>query len=109
MPPWTILALILGIGFVVLLFAPRLHRRSMARSRESMESARLARVAAMRSKPSVIEIDVDSAVNAARIRDALLLRGVRVEIATDEDRHVLVTHESDETAVRSVIEEQRRR
>lgn len=108
MPPWTILALILGIGFVVLLFAPRFHRRSMQRSRQAMEDARDSRVTEMRASDDAVEFEVESAAVAARLRDVLLLRGVRVEIGSGGGACHIVAHRQDTDVVSAAIEEHRR-
>lgn len=102
MQPWMILALLLGAGVVVLLIAPTLHRRSVASSRAGLADARDRRVAELRSGPDAIEFDL-AGKDALRVRDSLLLRGVRTEVVQAATGATLVGHVADREAIADAI------
>lgn len=103
--PSTIIFGLLGLGFAVLLVAPRLHRRSNARSRLDAEHQRSKRVAAMQSSPSSVEVTVASQEQAIRGRDALLLRGIRTEILVRSTEVKLLTTRAELSSVEQVLTE----
>ena len=96
---------LLAIGFAVLLVAPRIHRKVNARSRSRAETRRSRRVAALRASPGGVEVPVDTHEVAVRARDMLLLRGVRVEVASDAPGARIVTTAADRAAVEAVLSE----
>ena len=104
MQPWMILALLLGAGVVVLLIAPTLHRRSVANSRAGLAASRDRRVAELRASPHGIEFPLPGRT-ALRVRDALLLRGVRTEVVTAGAEATLVGHVDDRATIEAAIEE----
>ena len=104
MQPWMILALLLGAGAVVLLIAPTLHRRSVAKSRAGLAASREQRVAQLRASAAGIEFPLGTR-DALRIRDALLLRGVRTEVVNDGAQAMLVGNVDDRTAIEAAIDE----
>jgi hypothetical protein len=99
-----ILALLLGAGVVVLLIAPTLHRRSVANSRAGLAGARDRRVSELRSGPDGIEFEL-AGKDALRVRDSLLLRGVRTEVVRSTAGATLVGHSSDRAAIMAAIDE----
>lgn len=105
MSPSTIIFTLLGLGFVVLLVAPRLHRRSNARSLADAERQRSDRITKMRGSPTSAEVTVGSKGLAVRARDVLLLRGVRTEILVVPDEVVLLTTNAERSVVESVVDE----
>lgn len=102
MQPWMILALLLGAGVVVLLIAPTLHRRSVSNSRAGLADARDRRVAELRAGPDAVEFDL-AGKDALRIRDALLLRGVRTEVVRQAGGATLVGHSADREVIVAAI------
>ncbi len=105
MQPWMILALLLGAGVVVLLIAPTLHRRSVANSRAGLAASRDRRVAELRASADGIEYPMEARA-ALRVRDALLLRGVRTEVVTEDDAGAtLVGRQEDRATIEAAIEE----
>lgn len=104
MQPWMILALLLGAGVVVLLIAPTLHRRSVANSRAGLAASRDRRVAELRASPDGIEFSLPGRT-ALRVRDALLLRGVRTEVVTAGAEATLVGHVDDRATIEAAIAE----
>lgn len=102
MQPWMILALMLGAGVVVLLIAPTLHRRSVANSRAGLAESRDRRVAELRAGPDSVEFDL-AGKDALRVRDSLLLRGVRTEVIRNDTGATLVGHRSDRAGIVAAI------
>ncbi len=104
MQPWMILALLLGAGVVVLLIAPTLHRRSVANSRAGLAASRDRRVADLRASADGIEFPL-AARDALRVRDALLLRGVRTEVVAQGSQATLVGTSGDRAPIEAAIRE----
>lgn len=103
MQPWMVIALLLGGGVVLLIVAPRLHRRSLARAWTRAEAAHARRVEELRRAPDSIETVVPETIPALEVRDALLLRGVRAEIVGLPGATVLVHGPEDTPVVQDVI------
>lgn len=99
-----ILALLLGAGVVVLLIAPTLHRRSVESSRAGLAASRDRRVAALRNSADGVEFPLDGR-DALRVRDALLLRGVRTEVVTEGQTATLVGRVDDRSTIEAAIAE----
>lgn len=97
-----IVALML-LGFVTLLVAPRLHRRSTVRARTVADSHRAERTAELRAAPDAVEHRVDSMAVATRLRDALLLRGVRSAVVEEGDAAVVITAHIDSAVVDELL------
>ena len=104
MQPWMILALLLGAGVVVLLIAPTLHRRSVANSRAGLAASRDRRVAELRASADGVEYPMEARA-ALRVRDALLLRGVRTEVVTEGAGATLVGRQEDRATIEAAIAE----
>lgn len=104
MQPWMILALLLGAGVVVLLIAPTLHRRSVANSRAGLAASRDRRVAELRASADGVEYSMEGR-DALRVRDALLLRGVRTEVVTEDAGATLVGRQADRATIEAAIDE----
>lgn len=96
---------LLGVGFVVLIFAPTVHRRSNARSRELAETSRRDRAQELRDSPNGRSQTFTRFDTAVAVRDRLLLRGVRAEVISEQGSPVLIYHANDEATVGAVIEE----
>lgn len=99
-----LIALLLVGCVVLLIVAPRLHRRSLDRARSRAEAARARRIDELRDRPDSIETVVPETVAALEVRDALLLRGVRAEIVALPGATVLVHSPDDDPIVRDVID-----
>ena len=100
----VITALIVG-GFVVLLVAPTLHRRINARSRDAAELKRVERAATLRDSADGTSRDFGVAANALKVRDRLLLRGVRSEVVSEDGTTTLIYEIANEDIVDSVMNE----
>ena len=96
---------LIGAGFVVLLVAPSIHRNINARSRATAEASRVERANQLRSSPDGAVREFADAAAALRVRDRLLLRGVRAEAVPSGSRTALIYHASDEGTLNSVIRE----
>lgn len=105
MQPWMIIAGLVGAGVLVLLVAPTIHRRINARSRSQAEEGRRSRATQLRTSETGRERLFPDATAAVRLRDALLLRGVRVELVRESGGVVLVYDRDDEETVLAAIEE----
>ena len=105
MAPWMVIVGLIGVGFVVLLIAPTIHRSINARSRASAEQARVARAELLRSSPEGSSRSFSSFAAAVQVRDRLLLRGVRAEVVPDEGRAALIYGVRDSETLESVMRE----
>ena len=104
MQPWTILALLIGVGFVTLLIAPTIHRRINTNSRAEAEAQRVDRARERRSGGAATR-SLNSARECLRLRDRLLLRGVRAEVLEDDGGWVLLFDPQDAAIVDAAIGE----
>ena len=102
--PWMVIALLMVACATLLIVAPRLHRRSLHRARRRHERIRLERVDALRDRPGTGEVPAPNPAAAARARDVLLLRGVRVEIVSSTGGVRLLHAAGDERAVVDALE-----
>lgn len=93
------------IGFVVLLVAPTIHRRINTNSRETAEAKRVARAHELQTSADGKTRTFDTASDAVRLRDRLLLRGVRSEVVTEEGKTTLIYRSFDNDVVESVLAE----
>ncbi len=98
-----IIAALVGAGILVLLVAPTIHRRINANSRAMAEKGRRDRADALRRSSTGAERLISDAAAAVRIRDALLLRGVRVELVQESEGVVLVYERADDETVARAI------
>ena len=105
MAPWMVIAALIGVGIVVLLVAPTIHRRINAKSRETAESSRIERAQVLRESPEGQSTHFDSAANAVKVRDRLLLRGVRAEVIREGAKTALVYRSTDAPVVRALMDE----
>ena len=105
MSPWMDIAALIVGGFIVLLIAPTLHRRINARSREAAESKRVERAATLRDSNEGTSRRFESAYHAVKVRDRLLIRGVRAEIVAVEGPTTLIYKIADEQVVLDVMAE----
>lgn len=96
---------LIGTGFLVLLVAPTVHRRINARSRASAEASRVARANELRSSSDGAVREFDDGAAAIRVRDRLLLRGVRAEVVRGPDHVSLIHRAVDAAVVDAVIDE----
>lgn len=90
MAPWMVIVGLIGAGFVVLLVAPTIHRSINARSRARAEQVRVDRAQVLQSSSDGASREFTSFAAAVRVRDRLLLRGVRAEVVDDEGRATLI-------------------
>lgn len=97
-----IVALVVGAGFVVLLIAPTIHRRINEKSRQAREDSRVSRAEKLRSSADGAVLTFDRSTQAARLRDKLLLRGVRAELIQEGSKTLLVYNKADEETVTAV-------
>jgi len=105
MAPWMVIVGLIGIGFVVLLVAPTVHRSINARSRASAEQVRVERAHLLRSSPDGASRTFPSFAAAVQVRDRLLLRGVRAEVVQDEGRAALIYAAGESETLESVMRE----
>ncbi|MFT7473347.1 MAG: hypothetical protein ACI81L_000262 [Verrucomicrobiales bacterium] len=105
MAPWMVIVGLIGTGFVVLLVAPTIHRRINARSRHDAETARLERATRLRNSRDGASSTFNSGADAVRVRDRLLLRGVRSELIYEGEQTLLVYPGEDGLVVEGVIAE----
>lgn len=105
MAPWMVIVGLIGTGFVVLLIAPTIHRRINARSRHDAETARLERATRLRDSSNGGSTAFVGGADAVRVRDRLLLRGVRSEMIYEDERTLLVYPSDDQDIVDSVVTE----
>lgn len=98
-----IIALVIAAGFLVLLIAPTLHRRSIQKSRDEAAAKKVQRAESFRDEHSTEEHVVLSAADAVRARDALMLQGVRSEVITGDDGTVLLAADEDRSVVLEVL------
>lgn len=104
MQPWTILAVLIGAGFVTLLIAPTIHRRINAKSRREVAESRAARARERRSQGAANR-EFSDAAQTVRVRDRLLLRGVRSEVLEESGRWLLLFDAEDSESVDAAIAE----
>ena len=102
MSPTQIIVGLMLVGLLVLLVAPTLHRRSTNKSRVARRDQRLVRVAELRKQGKTAEFRMQGA-QAGRMRDALLLLGVRAELDSDSMTSLLVVHTDDEEVCRALL------
>lgn len=100
-----IVAIVVGIGFVVLLIAPTIHRRINENSRQQAREAKESRAAALLESPEGTSLDFVNARDAAQLRDRLLIRGVRAELLRTPTETLVVFNRSDEPTVRQAMAE----
>jgi len=105
MAPWMVIVALIATGFVVLLIAPTVHRSINAKSRASVEAARVGRANALRGSADGATRSFSNAAVAVRIRDRLLLRGVRAEVVPNEGSALLIYRSCDEQVLEDVITE----
>ncbi len=104
MSPTQVIVAVMALGFVVLLVAPSVHRRNTLRSREAAVAARSQSARRLRDAGG-LERRLDPVVDAVRVRDALILRGVRAEILRDRSGVSIVFDAADAETVDSVLAE----
>lgn len=100
-----IVALVVGAGFVVLLIAPTIHRRINENSRQAREESRVSRAERLRSSADGAVLTFDRSIQAAQLRDKLLLAGVRVELLKEGSQTLVVYNRADEEMVTAVQEQ----
>lgn len=105
MAPWMVIAALIGVGFLVLLVAPTLHRSINARSRATVEAKRVGRAHDLRASPEGATRSFADARIAMSVRDRLLLRGVRAEVVSEPNSTVLIYRAADGETLDSVIAE----
>lgn len=105
MAPWMVIAGLIVAGFVVLLIAPTVHRRINNKNRETAEANRVARAQQLQTSADGESRPFSSAVNAMRMRDRLLIRGVRSEVVTNDGQTTLIYRSSDAEIVEAVLTE----
>lgn len=94
MSPTQVLVALMIAGVAVLLVAPKIHRRSTQKSRIARRDQRMVRVADLRAEGQSAEYLMTNA-QAAQMRDALLLNGVRAELAAVTNATLLVVDAAD--------------
>lgn len=99
-----ILALVVGAGFVTLLVAPTIHRRINAKSRGEVARSRAER-ARDRLSEGASSREFSDASRCVRVRDRLLLRGVRAEVLEDAGTWLLLFDADDAEKVDLAIGE----
>lgn len=104
MQPWMVLALLIGAGFITLLIAPTLHRRNNQKSRREVAQARTERAQVRRDEGAASRSFADAA-QCVRVRDRLLLRGVRAEVLEEDGAWLLLFDADDGETVDGVIAE----
>ena len=100
-----IVAIVVGIGFVVLLIAPTIHRRINENSRQQARDLKESRAAALLDSPEGSSLAFGDARQAAQLRDRLLIRGVRAELLRTPNETLVVFHTQDEPTVTRVTNE----
>ncbi len=100
-----IIGVVIGLGFVVLLVAPTLHRRINANSRQRARSAKETRATELLNSKEGSSVRFDNGGDAARLRDRLLIRGVRSELVSQSSSTLVVFHRDDQEQVRAVTDE----
>lgn len=104
MQPWMILALLIGAGFVTLLIAPTIHRRINAKSRGEVARSRAER-ARQRLSDGAASREFPDAATCVRIRDRLLIRGVRAEVLEESGTWLVLFDTEDAEKVDQAIAE----
>lgn len=99
-----ILALLIGAGFVTLLIAPTIHRRINTNSRAEAEAKRVDR-ARQRHSEGAASRTLGSSAACLRLRDRLLLRGVRAEVLETDDGWTVIFEPDDASIVDATIAE----
>lgn len=99
-----ILALLIGAGFVTLLVAPTLHRRNKQKSRREVAQARTERARERRAEGAASR-SFGEAAECVRVRDRLLLRGVRAEVLEEDGSWLLLFDGNDAETVDAAIAE----
>lgn len=105
MAPWMVIVGLIAIGFLVLLIAPTVHRSVNAKSRATVETARVDRANSLRDSVDGATRSFPDAATAVRVRDRLLLRGVRAEVISEKGLALLVYRSADEHTLDEVIAE----
>jgi len=100
-----VIAALIGAGVIVLLVAPTIHRRINAKSRETAESSRIERAQVLRESPEGESTHFETTAHAVKVRDRLLLSGVRAEIIRDGAKTALVYRSVDAPVVRALMDE----
>lgn len=103
MHPWMIIAALLAAGVALLIVAPRLHRKSLARAMARAETVRARRIEELRRTRGTTETPVPESIPAIAVRDALLLEGIRAEIVALPGSTALVHAPEHTEAVRAVL------
>lgn len=100
-----IVALVVAAGFVVLLIAPTIHRRINENSRQAREDSRVSRAETLRSSWNGSVLSFDNASRAAKLRDRLLLSGVRTELISEGSQTLVVYDRRNEATVHRVLDD----
>lgn len=98
-----IIAVVIAAGFLVLLIAPSLHRRSIQKSRDEAAAKKVERAESFRRERSTEEHVLETPADAVRARDALMLQGVRSEVITGENGTVLLAANEDRPVVLEIL------
>lgn len=96
MQPWMLIALLLGGCLMLLIVAPRVHRRSLQRANDRARRGRQGRIDDLRARPGTVETEVPDVATAVRARQTLLLRGVRAEIVPGAAGSAILVHPSED-------------
>lgn len=105
MAPWMIVALVIAVGFVVLLIAPTIHRKINHNSRTQAENQRISRAESLRSSEMGATLSFARAADAAAVRDRLLLNGVRAELVQENGETIMIYNSADKPTVKTVRSE----
>lgn len=98
-----IIAALMGLGFLTLLIAPRVHRRSVHRAQMAAAAHRAGRASELRQIATATEYPMASMREATSARDALTLRGVRSVVVSHAGAHTVVVDASDADTVAEVL------
>lgn len=91
------------LGVLLLLVAPRVHRRSTQKAIAAATSHRSVRAEELAALPASVEHPMTSIDEACRARDALLLRGVRSAVRSENGVHSVVVEAVDERVIAEVM------
>lgn len=100
-----IVAVVIGIGFVVLLIAPTIHRNINQKSRDEAENLRVSRAETLRNSAEGATLSLSRAADAAALRDRLLLNGVRAELIQENGETLMIYNSADQSTVTAVRNE----
>lgn len=103
MQPWMIIAGLMTLGVLTLLVAPRIHRRSTQKAIAAATSHRSIRAEELARLPASVEHKMLSVEKACQARDALLLRGVRSAVRSENGVHSLIVEEVDDRVIAEVM------